>query len=134
MLSFHLLGLPRQEFGEPDLGRLDDLLIQRPYERFRRRIMEWLENPIAMLYPQILKHRKGLLSFLDDGFKRHHDLGDRRLQFKWSGFWVRDVCDHEVREPGEQPDSLSEILRLWLVEVENDRQVAALSEFFPQPL
>src|SRR6516165_1697833 len=134
MFSFHLLCLPRQEFSEPGRCGLDDLFIQRPYEGVERRVIERLENPLAMLYPQILKHRKGLLSLLDDGSKRHHDLRDGGLQFKRSGFWVRDVCDHEVRQPGEQPDSFSEILRLWLVEVENDRQVAAVSEFFPQPL
>ena len=101
MLSFHLFGLPRQEFGEPGLRGLDDLFIQRPDEGVERRVIERLENPIAMLYPQILKHRKGLLSLLDDRSKRHHDLRDCRLQFKRSGFWVRDVCDHEVGEPGE---------------------------------
>src|SRR5262249_15835944 len=110
MVSFHLLGLPRQEFGEPGLRGLDDLFIQRIYEGVGRRIIERLENPLAMLLPQTLKHRKGVLSLLDDWFKRHHDLRDRRLQFKRSGFWVRDVCDHEVRQPGEQLDSLSEIL------------------------
>jgi hypothetical protein len=36
--------------------------------------------------------------------------------------------------PGEQPDSLSEVLRLRLVEVKDDRQVAAVTELFPQPV
>ncbi len=37
-------------------------------------------------------------------------------------------------EPGEQSNGLSEVLRLRLVEVEDDRQVAAPAEFLPQPL
>jgi hypothetical protein len=54
MLSFHLIGLPRQEFGEPGRRGLDDLFIQRPYEGVERRVIERLENPLAMLYPQTL--------------------------------------------------------------------------------
>jgi hypothetical protein len=110
----------RQPGEQPD--RLSEILRLWlvEVENDRQVAVERLENPIAMLNPQILKHRKGLLSLLDNGSKRHHDLRDRRLQFKRSG------CDHEVRQPGEQPDRLSEILRLWLVEVENDRQVAGL--------
>jgi hypothetical protein len=59
MLPLHLLGFPSEEFGEPGLRGLDDLFIQRPYEGVGRRIIERLENPLAMLYPQILKIAKG---------------------------------------------------------------------------
>ena len=49
-------------------------------------------------------------------------------------FWVGDVGDDELGQPCEQPHGLGEVLRLRLVEVEDDRQVGALAEFLPQPL
>ena len=49
-------------------------------------------------------------------------------------FGVRDVSDNEPRQPCEQPDGLGEVLRLRLVEVEDDWEVAALAEFLAQPL
>ena len=42
------------EVVKPGLGRSDSLLIQRPYERVERRIMKGLENPVAVLDPQVL--------------------------------------------------------------------------------
>ena len=36
--------------------------------------------------------------------------------------------------PASSPDRLGEVLRLWLVEVEDHRQEAALAEFLAQPL
>jgi hypothetical protein len=40
MLSFHLFGLPDYQFVKTVLGRSDNLLIQRSYERVERRIMK----------------------------------------------------------------------------------------------
>jgi hypothetical protein len=54
MLSFHTFGLPDYEFVKPGLGRSDNLLIERPYERVERRIMKGLEDPVAVLDPQVL--------------------------------------------------------------------------------
>ena len=56
------------------------------------------------------------------------------LQFERRRFRVRNVRDHEVRQPREQPDRLGEVLRLRLVEVEDNGEVAALAEFLPQAL
>ena len=47
---------------------------------------------------------------------------------------VSNVGDHEARQASEHPDRLSERLCLWLVEVEDNWEVAALAEFLPQPL
>src|SRR5215467_11073233 len=41
---------------------------------------------------------------------------------------------HETRHPRKQSDSFSKVLRLGFVEIEDDRQVAALAEFRPQSL
>jgi hypothetical protein len=44
-----------------------------------------------MLGPHVLQHRERLLTFLDDGAERDHDLRHRRLQFERCGLWVGDV-------------------------------------------
>ena len=66
MLSIHLLGLPEYEFVKPDLGRSDNLRIQRPYKRIERRIIKRLEDPLAVLDPQILQHGEGFLPLLEN--------------------------------------------------------------------
>jgi len=51
----HLLGLPHQEFGEPDPSGLDDLLIEGSNECVQRGVVERLEDPLAVLDPRVLK-------------------------------------------------------------------------------
>ena len=72
------------------------------------------------------------LSVLDDGAERDHDFRHRRLQFERRGPRVGDVGDDELGQPREQSDCLGEVLRLGLVEVEHDGQVAALAEFIAE--
>src|SRR5271165_1999699 len=72
LLAPQPLRLPRQEFGEPDLGRPDDFLVQRADERLKRRIRERLENPVAAVDPQVLERGERLLARSDDRNERDH--------------------------------------------------------------
>jgi hypothetical protein len=80
------------------------------------------------------RRRVGIDGFLDDAAKRNHDLRHRGLQFERRGLWVSDVGDDELGQPCEQPHGLREVLRLRLVEVEDNGEVAALAQLLPQTL
>jgi hypothetical protein len=67
------------------------------------------------------------------GRERDHDLGHGRLQFERRRFRVGDVGDDELREASQQSHCLGEVLRLRLVEVENDGDLAPLAQFLAQP-
>jgi hypothetical protein len=101
--------------------------VERRDQRIDRRIVDWLEYPLAVLDPQIRQHREWLFSLLNDGPERHHDLGDGGLELKRSRLRVGDVGDDEVRKPRKYPDSFGEVLGLGLVEVEDDGRVDELT-------
>jgi hypothetical protein len=79
VLSLHRFCLPDYQFVKPDLGRSDNLVIQRPHKPVERGIIKGLEDPVAVLDSQVLQHCEGFLPLLDDWQERYHDLRQRRL-------------------------------------------------------
>ena len=59
VLPSHLLGLPRQQLGKPDLSGPDDLLVEGSNKSVERGIIEGLEDPVAVLDPQFWSIEKG---------------------------------------------------------------------------
>src|SRR4029077_18891353 len=87
-------------------------------------ILDGREDSVRITGQQIPQHGEGRLTSRDNWLKRDHRLVHDSPQFVWGGLRTAQISNHELGQPREQSDGFSEILRLWLIEVEDDGDIA----------
>jgi hypothetical protein len=88
-------------------------------ERGGRRPILWI-GQTRLTGQQVPQHGEGRLTSRDNWLKRDHRLGHDSPRFVWGGLRTAQIGDDELGQPREQSDGLGEVLRLRLVEVEDD--------------